>query len=383
MIDQRRILEDVRRALLRRLGSESPLHLKLQAIAAETGVSVDTVGRVLSGKARKLDFALLLKIVAYCEKHGDATIRFECFGGLGLPEASAALAAGPALARPIDRLKASIAEALRVPGNAAAQEANFWIDDRGRRVMAYPDHAHAARLALNLPVETDAIRYACVNLGWIRVGPLGLDFADYGASPEALLEAARHVMTMAVYQVRINGAALGRHAAHEALLAQAARERKADAAKAFQWTIERKPLDAIADQALARFAAEAKDVDNVFDFAMRPEFRDRCAVFRVEGTSVQSIWAGKNLAVDRREVIGKDVRDRKDRRYGQMVHHHVLEAIGESEPVFRDLDIALDGLRARYRRVAVPESRTTARWSNEPVFVATCIERISWEPFRP
>lgn len=382
MIDQRRILEDVRRALLRRLGSDSPLHLKLQAIAAETGVSIDTIGRVLSGKARKLDFALLLKIVAYCEKRGDATIRFECFGGLGLPDASAA-AAGSAAARPIDRLKASIADALRGPTGTAAQEAHFWIDDRGRRVMAYPDHAHAARLALNLPVETDAIRYACVNLGWIRVGPLGLDFADYGASPEALLEAARHVMTMAVYQVRINGAALGRHAAHEALLAQAARERKADAAKAFQWTIERKPLDAIADHALARFAAEARDADSVFDFAMRPEFRDRCAVFRVEGTSVQSIWAGQNLAVDRREVIGKDVRDRKDRRYGQMVHHHVLEALGESEPVFRDLDIALDGSRARYRRVAVPESRASTRSPSEPVFVATCIERISWEPFRP
>jgi transcriptional regulator with XRE-family HTH domain len=380
MIDQNRILADVRRALLRRLGSASPLHLKLQAIAAETGVSIDTIGRVLNGKSRKLDLALLLKIVAYCEKRGDTTIRFECFSGLGLPDPSGGSAA---TIRPIDRLKASIGEMLRVPASAAAQEANFWIDDRGRRVMAYPDHAHAARLALNLPVETDAIRYACVNLGWIRVGPLGFDFADYGASPEALHEAARHVMTMAVYQVRINGVALGRHEAHAALLAQAARERKADAAKAFQWTIERKPLDAIADQALARFAAEARNVENLFDFAMRPEFRDRCAVFRVEGTSVQSIWAGQNLAVVRREVIGKDVRDRKDRRYGQMVHHHVLEAIGESEPVFRDLDIALDGLRARYRRVAVPENRATSKWSNEPVFVATCIERISWEPFRP
>jgi len=380
MIDQKRILEDVRRALLRRLGAESPLHLKLQAIAADADVSIDTIGRVLSGKARKLDFALLLKIVAYCEKRGDTTIRFECFGGLGLPD-TGAFAAGTG--RPIDRIKASIADVMRGPASAAAQEANFWIDDRGRRVMAYPDHAHAARLALNLPVDTDAIRYACVNLGWIRVGPLGLDFADYGASPEALYEAARHVMTMAVYQVRINGAPLGRHEAHETLLAQAARERKSDAARAFQWTIERKPLDAIADRALARFAAEARNADNVFDFAMRPEFRDRCAVFRVEGTSVQSIWVGQSLAVDRREAIGKDVRARKDRRYGQMVHHHVLEAIGESEPVFRDLDIALDGSRAHYRRVAVSENRATANWSSEPVFVATCIELISWEPFKP
>ncbi|MCA3261271.1 MAG: hypothetical protein ING44_04970 [Telmatospirillum sp.] len=380
MIDHRRILEDVRRALLRRLGSESPLRLKLQAIAADTGVSADTVGRVLSGRTKKLDFALLIKIVDYCEKLGDTTFRFECFGGLGVLDPRGGGTVG---VRSFDKLKASIADMWRTPRGGAAQEASFWIDDRGRRIMACPDHAHAARLALNLPVETDAIRYACVNLGWIRVGPLGLDFADYGASPEALLEASRHIMTMAVYQVRINGTALGRHEAHAALLAQADRERKADAAKAFQWTIERKPLDAIADLALARFAAEARNADNVFDFAMHPEFRDRCAVFRVEGTSVQSMWAGRTLAVDRREVIGKDVRDRKDRRYGQMVHHHVLEAIGESEPVFRDLDIALDGARARYRRVAVPESRATARWSTEPVFVATCIERISWEPFRP
>ncbi len=376
MIDHQKILDDVRHAFRRRQGPGSSLRLKMQAIAAETGVSIDTVSRLLSGQARKLDLALVLKIIAYCEKLGDRSIRAECFAALSIAEGDRQTAE-PA----VEAIKAAINGMFQMPAVGLSPESSFWLDDRGRRVMAFPDHAQAARLALRLPLETDAVRYACVNLGWVRVGIHGIDFADHGASPEALYGAATHVLTMAVARVLVNGVSWSPQEAYERLLRQAEHERAADAAQAFQWTVRRQSIDTIEDAVLARFNREANASDNLFNLALSAEFRDRCAVFRIDGTTVRSVWVGDMLAVDRREAVGKDVRERRDRRYGFMVYDHVIEATSESGPVFRDLDICLNGAREHYRRVAVPERRRSAS-PDEPLFVATCVERIKQEGFK-
>lgn len=360
-----------------RVGSNSPVRVKLQELASAAHVSVDTISRTLSGRNTKLDMGLLFRLVAYLEKIGDKTIVAECFGHL--------IQSPPAKSSDsditIESLKSGLIRLFEKNG-ANAPELNFWIDDRGRKLMAIPDHTNAVRLALNLPIDTDAIRYACVNLGWVRVSSTSIDYADRGASPEALLQAAQHVLTIQSPRIQINGENKVTLDAYDLILRQAERETNLDASLAFRWRIERKSLDAISDRTLAEFAAHANNAENLFEFALSPEFRDRTAIFRIDGTSVRSIWAGKTLAVDRRSIIGQDVRDRKDRRYDHMVYDHVFETVSDSQPIFRDMDISLDGKRAKYRRVAVREIPRKNSPKDQPQLVATCIERISWEPFK-
>ena len=62
------------------------------------------------------------------------------------------------------------------------------------------------------------------------------------------------------------------------------------------------------------------------------------------------------LAVDRSAIIGRNVMERDDLAYARMVRAHVLEACAEGT-VYREMDIPMNGLRGRYRRVAAAGRR--------------------------
>jgi hypothetical protein len=318
------------------------------------------LGRLRRGESEKLDIAYVVAI-ARSLPDGDAF----------MSEVTGVAPASEDIRARIETAALTLAPTL--PGS------DWWYPPYGDKLPATPNAATVLRLAYRLPAGIDAIAYGLRSLGGVlRHGPR-IEFQIEHVAHKALLACAKHLResfgTDSI--VVVNGQGLNLRMAVHYLDELAAELAAKVSARSFPWNVSRLALDSIRDATLAQVAgASLSNPDHVVDFAMRGGLAGKCALFRVDGENVISLWAGESLAIDRAAVIGRNVLDRDDIAYARMVRAHVLEACFEGT-VYRELDIPMNGLRAQYRRVAAAGSRHP----DGTRLVVTAVEAIRLAPY--
>lgn len=258
-------------------------------------------------------------------------------------------------------------------------DSDWWYPPYGDKLPATPNAATVLRLLYRLPPGVDAIVYGLRSLGGVLRHGVRVDFRLDHVAHKALIVCAKHLRECfgTEAMVVINGQPLNVRVAINYLEELAVELAARASARSYPWNVTRLALDSIKDEALARIAGHSlSHPDEVVDFAMRGGLAGKCALFRVNGDEVTSLWAGESLAVDRASVIGRNVLDRDDIPYARMVRAHVLEACSEGT-VYRELDIPMNGLRAQYRRVAAAGSR----FPDGTRLVVTAVQAIRLAPY--
>jgi hypothetical protein len=319
------------------------------------------LGRLRRGESEKLDITYVIAIAR------------------SLPDGDAFMAEVTGVAPVAENTRARIeTSALRIA--PTLPDSDWWYAPYGDKLPATPNAATVLKLAYRLPAGVDAVRYGLRSLGGVLRHGYRVDFDAEHVAFKALLACAKHLRecfgteTMVV----VNDQALNVRVAinyFEELAAELATE---ISSRAHPWNVIRLALDSIQDPLLGAFAREAADhVDDIASFALRGGMADRCALFNVDGEHVTSLWAGAALAVDRSAIIGRNVLDREDLPYARMVRAHVLEACSDGT-VYRDIDIPMNGLRGRYRRVAAAGKRS----ANGTRQVVTLVQVVGLTPYR-
>ncbi|MBL0928559.1 MAG: hypothetical protein IBJ15_00310 [Alphaproteobacteria bacterium] len=155
---------------------------------------------------------------------------------------------------------------------------------------------------------------------------------------------------------------------------QALAGRRRIAADGFVWHDERIPIDKIASDHVRNFVSEAQSPNtDLYRWLMAGDQRDYAAVFLVRGEEATSVWLGARLAIKRENAIARNVLDRKDRPYAEMLYRHIIEATAADGPVFRRLQVAVDGKYGRYSRVA---AATPINKIDGSRFVVTMVENL-------
>lgn len=258
-------------------------------------------------------------------------------------------------------------------------DSDWWYAPYGDKLPATPNAETVLRLAYRLPPGIDAIGYGLRSLGGVLRHGIRIRFDIETVAHKALLICAKHLRESFGTEatIAVNDQPLNLRVAINYLEELAAELATRASARAFPWNVQRLSLDSIQDPLLGAFAREAPEhADDIASFALRGGMADRCALFRVDGENVISLWAGAALAVDRSAIIGRNVLDRDDLAYARMVRGHVLEACAEGT-VYRDIDIPMNGLRGRYRRVAAAGKRT----ANGTRLVVTLVQIVGLSPY--
>ncbi|MFM7345280.1 MAG: helix-turn-helix domain-containing protein [Tagaea sp.] len=318
------------------------------------------LGRLRRGESEKLDITYVVAIAR------------------SLPDGDAFMAEVTGVASAADDFRTRI-ETAALTLAPKLPDSDWWYPPYGDKLPATPNAATVLRLAYRLPAGIDAIAYGLRSLGGVlRHGPR-IEFDLEHVAHKALLACAKHLRESFGTQamVLVNGQSLNVRVAIHYLGELAADLAARASAHTHPWIVERLALDSIEDPLLGAFAREAAGrTDDIASFAMRGGMADRCALFNVDGENVTSLWAGASLAVDRSAIIGRNVLDRDDLPYARMVRNHVLEACAEGT-VYRDIDIPMNGLRGRYRRVASAGKRS----ANGTRLVVTLVQIVGLTPY--
>jgi hypothetical protein len=318
------------------------------------------LGRLRRGESEKLDIAYVVAIAR------------------SLPDGDAFMAEVTGVASTTDETRARIETAAMVLA-PTLPDSDWWYPPYGDKPPATPNAATVLRLAYRLPPGVDTIAYGLRSLGGVLRKGFRVEFLPEHVAHKALLSCAKHLRESfgTEAMVVVNDQSLNVRVAINYLEELAADLATRASARTFPWNIRRLSLDSIQDPLLGAFAREAADhVDDIASFALRGGMADRCALFRVDGENVVSLWAGASLAVDRSAIIGRNVLDRDDLPYARMVRGHVLEACAEGT-VYRDIDIPMNGLRGRYRRVAAAGKRG----ANGTRLVVTLVQVVGLTPY--
>lgn len=318
------------------------------------------LGRLRRGESEKLDITYVVAIAR------------------SLPDGDAFMAEVTGVAPASDDIRARF-ETVALTLAPTLPDSNWWYAPYGDKLPATPNAATVLRLAYRLPTGVDAIAYGLRSLGGVLRHGIRIEFEPEHAAYKALLACSKHLRECfgSEAMVVVNGQGLNVRVAINYLDEQAADIAARESKRAHPWIVQRLSLDSIQDPLLGAFARDARDqAEDIASFAMRGGMADRCALFNVDGETVTSLWAGASLAVDRSAVIGRNVLDRDDLPYARMVRDHVLEACAEGT-VYRDIDIPMNGLRGRYRRVAAAGKRS----HNGTRLVVTLVQIVGLTPY--
>ncbi len=256
----------------------------------------------------------------------------------------------------------------------AAGDRWFWSTDVGDIESAPAGHAEYARRSLGLSKHhpSDQAAYVMRNLGWIAITLCAdraaiLAYNDLAVDRVAAIRARDWLLGLgeAVLSVRrrveIDGQWI--EAAHPSVASAAAAldgvpiagPRRRD----FKWRSERLPLDAIKSKRLAALLAASRlsrrQPGRLVQIASRLEILETSALLRVEGENVISLWVGPRLGVNGPAVMGKNVRERADLRYAEMVRQHALGAIEEPDGTYHHNVVSVDGRGFDYIRLAIAD----------------------------
>jgi hypothetical protein len=318
----------------------SARRIETKEAARMAGCHEKIIGRLRRGESGRLDMAYVVAIAK------------------ALPDGEQFMREVTGLAQVSDESHARLdLAALRIA--PVLPDADWWYPPYGDKLPATPNAATVIRLAYRLPLGVDALKYGLNSLGGILRHGAKIEFDFDSVAHKALTSCAKHLRECfgTEAMVLVNGQALNVRVAINYLEEHAIDLAAQESAKTYPWNVERLSLASIEDPLLGTFAREARaNMDDIASYALRGGMADRCALFHVDGENVTSLWAGASLAVDRSAIIGRNVLDRDDLPYARMVRSHVLEACSEGT-VYRDIDIPMNGLRGRYRRVAAAGKR--------------------------
>ncbi|MCM0019567.1 MAG: helix-turn-helix transcriptional regulator, partial [Tagaea sp.] len=318
------------------------------------------LGRLRRGESEKLDITYVIAIAR------------------SLPDGDAFMAEVTGIAPTAEDTRARIeTAALRIA--PTLPDSDWWYAPFGDKLPATPNAATVLKLAYRLPSGIDAVRYGLESLGGVLRHGHRIDFEIEHVAHKGLLACAKHLRESfgSETMVVVNDQGLNVRVAINYLEELAADVAGRLSARTYPWNVRRLSLESIQDPLLGAFARDAAGhVDDIASFALRGGMADRCALFNVDGENVTSLWAGASLAVDRAAIIGRNVLDRDDLPYARMVRAHVLEACSEGT-VYRDIDIPMNGLRGRYRRVAAAGKRS----ANGTRQVVTVVQVVGLTPY--
>jgi hypothetical protein len=334
--------------------------IELKEASRIAGCHEKMLGRLRRGESGKLDITYVVAIAG------------------SLTDGDAFMAEVTGVAPSTDQARARI-ETAALTLAPSFPDSDWWYAPYGDKLPATPNAATVLRLAYRLPPGVDAIAYGLRSLGGVLRHGVRVEFQLEHVAHKALLSCAKHLRECfgTGAMVVINEQPLNVRVAINYLEELAIDLATRTSARTYPWNVTRLGLDSIEDETLARIAGHSlSHPDEVVDFAMRGGLAGKCALFRVNGEDVTSLWAGESLAIDRASVIGRNVLDRDDIPYARMVRAHVLEACTEGT-VYRDLDIPMNGLRAQYRRVAAAGSR----FPDGTRLVVTAVQAIRLAPY--
>jgi hypothetical protein len=138
-----------------------------------------------------------------------------------------------------------------------------------------------------------------------------------------------------------------------------------------QWRAEPMPLERLDDaraRALVEGAAAGEDlIGLVFRLGIEAE----TTVFQVSPGLVTLVRLGAALPVDRR-LLGRDIADRRDRRYGALMRRQALETARNGRSLYHNVCTHPDGTADSYSRVAVARDGIGVRFSFRRLLSPNC-----------
>jgi hypothetical protein len=258
----------------------------------------------------------------------------------------------------------------------------FWATDVGDIEHAPAGHAEFARRNLGLSKQnpTDQAAYVMRNLGWIAItlranrtvvlayNDLAVDNVAATRAYEWLLS-EQSAITSVQRRVEVDNrwieathpSVASAIAALEILPSMGPRRRD------FKWRTERLSLDDIKSKRIGSLLGASRlarrQPGRLPQIAARLGLLDNSALLRVEGDNVTSLWVGSRLGLDGPTVMGKNLRERADLRYAEMVRLHVLGATEEPDGTYHHNVVSIDGRGYEYVRLALadPADRNGAR----------------------
>lgn len=255
-----------------------------------------------------------------------------------------------------------------LPAAPAAGLSWHWATRDGAVRRASLGLCAAVRGHLDIPERWpgDLISYAMRNLGWASIEIAGrlvtVEYDDRGFSVAAARAAARWLddNAGAIDHVRRRVRLVSRTVERmddDPRAAASTMIRAAElisAGRRAPWRIERLSLDAVPEfKALIRAWHEEPTaiVSAVAALGRLPD----CSILRVKEGEVETVEIGSRVAFENKaELVGRNVLDRADITYGEVVHAHMIEAATENAPTVHRLDGVIFGQPWSYLRAALP-----------------------------
>jgi len=274
---------------------------------------------------------------------------------------------GGALPQLIERMMAKLA-------GEAVGDRWFWATDVGDMEHAPAGHAEFARRKLGLSKQnpTDQAAYVMRNLGWIAVTlradrTVVLAYNDLAVDSVAATRAYEWLLSeqsgITSVQRRVEVDDRWIEATHptvaSAIAALEVVPRMGPRRRDFKWRTERLPLDDIKSKRigslLGAIRLTRRQPGRLPQVAARLGLLDFSGLFRVEGDNVTTLWTGSRLGCHGPTVMGKNLRERADLRYAEMVRLHVLGAVEEPEGTYYHNVVSMDGRGYEYVRLALAD----------------------------
>lgn len=243
----------------------------------------------------------------------------------------------------------------------ASVERHYWISAE-RIGEAQAGFDIAARDALGLPATStaDHAEYARRNLGWISLSA-GISKASFvfhdAVDPRALARAQDWIAERgrSLAQVTLNGQVTTATDAIAELGRRATIERTHDAALDHGWQIKRAGLEQITSAGLTRLVTARSKIGDkpgtlprlLYDTGL---LGSSAMFMKRRDGRIYSSWAGPALGVKAEDVVGRELSERPDRRYSDLLRSHLLQAT--ETPTFHQLRLFTLGKWWRYDRVA-------------------------------
>lgn len=242
----------------------------------------------------------------------------------------------------------------------------IWFTPEGTHFSTDADEFIARQLGMKSRGD-DLKSYAQRNLGYVlasrSLNTVSLHYAEHGVDSKALYHAgvwlADQNIPCVLIEIEKDGQWVRKsYPVSEAMEVLEASARLSDEREGMidlSWSIERKSLDNVIDLQFVRFLkarGSAQNSAQLLKLIAQLDLLPNCALFRECQENIVSIHAGHMLGVKASEVVGRNLMDRPDRAYAELVRSHLLEAAHSPEPTYHDLTLPIDGRWFAYERIA-------------------------------
>ena len=241
-----------------------------------------------------------------------------------------------------------------------------WFDDAGHCLEAPAGLAELIRrrTGLSIHVRGDLVAATCRNRGWlalecdaagrvtIRHHATGVDRRAARACRDWLIgHAARLSRVRRLVEVDGTVAEVDHDSATAAAVALE-RLTQSRPGATVPFTAERKPLDEAPEDMGEILRVYHEAPDKVIAAALDAGLMPISSILTARGSSITNDFMGSSIGLDRTDIVGKNVLDRRDPAYGAFVHSQITAAL--NEPTLSEVKGTAYGQPLHYQRVAIP-----------------------------